>query len=66
MIRVLVLILAMLGFFWLFAANYSALDGGNAIPVAIGFWGFCLSPIVFSLVIFADVIQWIKRRWGSK
>lgn len=64
MFRILILILVMLLSFVLFAMNYSALDGGNQIPAAIGFWGFFLSPVVFAIIVLVDVIRTILKRRG--
>ena len=61
--RILFLILAELIFFVIFASSYSALDGGNAVGTAVGFFGgMFVAPGIFVISVLYDVIQWFRKR----
>ena len=54
--RILIMLLAMLVSFLVFADNYSALDGGNWLA-SVGLAGMVLSPIIYCVVVLIDVFR---------
>ncbi len=62
MTRILIFTAALISFFLVFASNYSALDGGNHVGVAIGLGGMFLTLVTFVIVILVDVIKWLRDK----